>query len=182
MYSEKQHFQHRYLGWLQWGFAAIAIVQLAVFTAVELGWLWLPFAPAIHIGILALAAGIWLTLANSHLSLRVSTRGWDVRYFPFQLYHRHIDWQEIKNVVLIPHNEVPANAPFGLPMHDFTNTYLLTNERCKVLRIDLVTGGKVFVSTSNASELIHFFAEKCVFGSVGIRTGCFSCRPQRLGS
>lgn len=164
MYSEKQHFQHRYLGWLQWGFAVIAIVQLAVFAAVEIGWLWLPFAPTIHIGILAIAAGIWLALANGHLSLRVSTRGWDLRYFPFQLYHRHIDWQEIKNVVLISSNEVPANAHFGFPLHDFTNTYLLTNERSKVLRIDLVTGGKVFVSTSNARELISFLQKSVYLG------------------
>lgn len=165
MYTEKQHYQHQFLGYLQWLSAGLVLWQLIAFATLEAGIPILTFDATIQVFILFAAAALWLILANAHLSLRISTKGWDLRYFPFQLYHRHIAWEEIKNVCRVQKRNLPGNAPFGFPGKDFTRSYLLTNSRFEVLRIDLVTGAQIFVSSKNAEELLSFL-QKGVFMSV----------------
>lgn len=163
MYAEKQHDLHPYLRRLQWVGLVVMIWQLASFAAKEAGFSWLIFGQNTHLFILIAAGIICGLIANGQFSIRISSKGWDLRYFPFQLYHRHIDWDEIKIVSRVPLAELPPNIHFGYPVMNFTRLFLLSNSRYEVLRLDLINGGQIYISTKNANELILFLQKEMVF-------------------
>jgi hypothetical protein len=163
MYAEKQHDLHPYLRWLKWINLAVIIWQLASFAANEAGFSLPLLAQSAHFVILVAAVLMYFMIANGHFSIQISAKGWDLRYFPFQLQHRHIDWDEIKIVSRVPLEDLPPNAQFGFPVMNFTRLFLLSNPHYEVLRLDLINGGQIFISTKNADELILFLQKEMVF-------------------
>lgn len=165
MYTEKQHYQHQYMAWLRWFSAGLVVWQLIAFASLEAGMPFLTLDATVQVIIFLTATAVWLLLSSAHLSLRISGKGWDLRYFPFQWQQRHIGWEQIKQVSRVSKMELPGHAAFGFPGKDFTRSYLLTSIQYEVLRIDLVTGAQIFISTKNAGELLGFL-QKGVFLSV----------------
>ncbi|MEI6411799.1 MAG: hypothetical protein WCR52_20575 [Bacteroidota bacterium] len=142
---------------------AAIIWQLAAFAAKEAGFVWPLTGQGAHLVLLITAVPMCLMIANGRFSIRISPKGWDLRYFPFQLYYQHLDWDEIKIVSRVPPEDLPPNAQFGFPIMRFTRLFLLTNPRYEVLRLDLINGGQIYFSTKNANELILFLQKEMVF-------------------
>ena len=165
MYLEKQHYQHPGLEWLRGFFFLFAVAQLVLLTAGEAGKTWLPLPPLLHWLLFVGSAMLWFLLSNSHLRLQVSAKGWDIQYFPFQWHKTHVDWRQIKTVNLANPKDVPVGAFFGFPRSDSGHVYLLANPQTSILRIDLVTGFQIFISTQKPEELLEFLRKE-VFLSV----------------
>ena len=163
MYAETQHDLHSYLQWLKWVGLAVIIWQLASFAAKEAGFPLPLLIQSAHLVVLVAAVLMYFMIANGHFSIQISTQGWDLRYFPFQLYHRHIEWDEIKIVRRVPPEDLPPNVRFGFPVMNFTRLFLLSNPHYEVLCLDLINGGQIFISTKNADELILFLQKEMVF-------------------
>lgn len=163
MYAEKQYDIHPGLRRVQWLSLALGLGQLTALIAAEAGRPWLPLGYVFQIIVLATTLIIWLVLKNARFSLRVSNQGWDLRYFPFQLHFHHIDWAEIKQVGRVSKEVLPQNAPFGLPLAEFTRIYLLSSRRYELMRIDLVNGGQLLVSTKNVEELTGYLQKTLLF-------------------
>lgn len=165
MYLEKQHYQHRYLDWLRGFCFLFAVAQLALLTAGESGLAWLPHGILAHWILFSVSGLLWFLLSNSHLRLLISAKGWDIQYFPFQWHKTHVDWRQIKTVNLASPNDLPGRAFFGFPGSDSGHVYLLANPKTAILRVVLVTGFQIFISTKNPEELLEFLRKE-VFLSV----------------
>lgn len=163
MYAETQHDLHPYLRWLKWMSLVVVIWQITSFAVKEAGFPLPLLAQSAYLVVLIAAVLMYFMIANGHFSIQISSKGWDLRYFPFQLYHRHINWDEIKIVSRVQSEDLPPNVQFGFPVMNFTRLFLLSNVCYEVLRLDLINGGQIFISTKNAEELIFFLQKEMVF-------------------
>lgn len=157
MYVQTQYYRHRYIRWLQWIFAAIALLQIGALLANETGWGAWSFAPVVHVLVLVMVVCSWLILANGHLSLSVSPKGWDLRYFPFQIYPRHIAWDEVRQIHLTPSNVWRVKEQtYSFPKQQYIQSFQLGQLQEDVIRLDLTNGEQVFVFSQQSQELYDF--------------------------
>ncbi len=156
MYAETHRFQNRFTKGLQWACAALGVVQLAALGSAETGLPWTSFSTAFHVFLLLTAIVVGGLAARTGLALRISAKGWEFRYSPFHWQYRHLGWEEIRHARLLKPDEAPLDAPYGFPGGNFTRTYLLTHRRYAVLRLDLVNGTQLFISTTNPAELLEY--------------------------
>lgn len=157
MYAQTQYYRHRYISWLQWVFATIALVQVLALLANETGWAAWALAPVVHVLVLLTVGCSWLILTNGHLSLSVSPKGWDLRYFPFQIYPRHIAWDEVRQIQLTPSNVWRVKEhQYSFPKRQYIQSFQLGQLQEDVIRLDLRNGEQIFVFSKQSRELYDF--------------------------
>ncbi len=156
MYAEKHSFQNRYTRWLQIVCTALALWQLTAFLGAETGLSWLPFGYMAHVSLLFIAVCLLILLNRAGLSLRVSTKGWVLRFFPFQFQSRCIYWEEVKNVRWLKPGELPQHWNLVDTDRSFGHVFLITHADYDVVCIELASGFQIFVSVQKPVELIEF--------------------------
>ncbi|MFM9948802.1 MAG: hypothetical protein ACKV1O_12755 [Saprospiraceae bacterium] len=156
MYAETHYLRNRYTLLLKWSSVGIAGFQLTALAGAETGLAWAPLGPVVHLLLLLLAVTGFLLATHINLGFRVSEKGWEIRYFPYQLPYRHITWKEIRNVRLLSPGALPTKAPFGYPGRDFTRIYLLTCPKHAILQLNLSNNVQVYLSILHASELMDY--------------------------
>lgn len=156
MYAETNYLRNRNTLLLKWSSVGIVGFQLTALAGAETGLAWAPLGPMVHLLLLLFAVFVFLLATHINLGFRVSEKGWEIRYFPYQLQYRHITWQEIRHARLLLSGALPANAPFGYPGRDFTRIYLLTCPKHAILQLNLSNSVQVYLSVLHAPELMDY--------------------------
>lgn len=96
-------------------------------------------------------SGFTILVYRSHLDTKIDRRGIQYRFFPFQLTHRQISWEQVDEVYIREFDALIEYGGWGARYSNRGNAYIVSGKYG--LQMEVADGRRVLISTQRPIEL-----------------------------
>lgn len=96
-------------------------------------------------------SGFTALVYKSHLDTKIDRKGIQYRFFPFQLIHRHISWEQVEEVCIRKYDALIEYGGWGARYSNRGNAYIVSGKYG--LQMEIADGRRVLISTQRPIEL-----------------------------